>query len=396
MEYEPHSPWFEFSIFMAFLAVQRKRKTEYHTFSHTPEEVTDSLSHLGMDVSREVRTGSLRIIDSHSATTGLARPTSKRGVGFLSVTVPTLKEWSRAVRKQTMARIPKEDKGWFHIDDNTSLILQYNTEESFFDNWRTAFIPWGRSREMITLNAIVPRIASDAFYRKLESLYDGIIDLTSREGESGLEHYVRIRSLHGAVFDSSWQRFTVGKAGEIVVKGSLAKVSRRLAAIMFTDMAGYTALMNSDEDAAMKLRERQECIVRESVGKHGGRVVKALGDGLLIEFGSAMEALQAGLEIQRKISPNRAKKRGQISLRISLHAGDIVAKEGDVFGDAVNIASRLNKISTPGEVWMSGELFEQVSGKLRNRASALGKRKLKGVRKAVEVFRIALWAREPA
>jgi len=167
---------------------------------------------------------------------------------------------------------------------------------------------------------------------------------------------------------------------------------RELAAIMFTDVAGYTALSQRDERLALELLEEHARLLRRHFQRHGGREIKALGDGFLVEFPSALQAAECAVAIQRSLAERNAglPPKRHIHIRIGLHLGDIVRRGGDVFGDAVNIASRLQALAEPGGVCLSGQVYAQVWNKLEEKLVPLGKKRLKHVEVPVEVYRVIL------
>ncbi len=169
-------------------------------------------------------------------------------------------------------------------------------------------------------------------------------------------------------------------------------MSRRLAAIMFTDLVGFTRLGQDDEEAALRLRREHQALLRPIFGTYAGREVKSLGDGFLVEFPSAVESVRCAVEIQRAMGERnaRAGPEDRMLLRIGIHLGDIVEEEGgDLVGDAVNVASRIEPLADPGGICLSAPVHDQVRNKLPYVFERLGPRTLKNVREAVEVYRIA-------
>jgi class 3 adenylate cyclase/tetratricopeptide (TPR) repeat protein len=166
---------------------------------------------------------------------------------------------------------------------------------------------------------------------------------------------------------------------------------RRLAAIMLTDMVGYSALTQRDEALALRLLDEHCLLVREALRSHQGREVKTLGDGFLVEFESALDAVDCAVDIQRRFEErNRAHGPERILLRIGLHLGDVVHDGGDVLGDAVNIAARLEPLAEPGGILVSGTVFEQVRGKTDVAFQPVAAPKLKNLEFPVAVYRVEL------
>jgi adenylate cyclase len=166
---------------------------------------------------------------------------------------------------------------------------------------------------------------------------------------------------------------------------------RRLAAIMFTDMVGYTASAEADEAGTLDLLREQEELVRPVLSAYQGREVKSIGDGFLVEFDSALRAIQCAIDIQQRLQERNSQKGViPIKLRIGIHLGDVEERGGDVFGDAVNIASRIRPLAAPGGLCISAEVFNQVRNKVPNRFEKLEPQVLKGIRLPQEVYRVAL------
>ena len=159
---------------------------------------------------------------------------------------------------------------------------------------------------------------------------------------------------------------------------------------MFTDMVGYTALTQSNEALALGLLETQKGILLPLVREHGGTPVKTIGDAHLAEFSSALEAVRCAVDIQRKFRERErtAPQEQQFKLRIGIHVGDVVHRDNDVFGDAVNIASRIQPLADPGGVCISQQVYDQVQNKVDFKLEKLPLRQLKNVNTTIEVYKV--------
>ena len=160
---------------------------------------------------------------------------------------------------------------------------------------------------------------------------------------------------------------------------------------MFTDMVGSTASAQANEAAALKLRDEQAAIVRPLFAAHQGREIKSMGDGFLAEFDSALRAVECAIDIQqhlheRNVQPGVA----LIQLRIGVHLGDVEQREADIFGDAVNIASRIEPVASPGGICISGQVFDQIRNKVPNRFEKLAPTALKHVVLPIDIYRVTL------
>ena len=164
---------------------------------------------------------------------------------------------------------------------------------------------------------------------------------------------------------------------------------RQLAAIMLTDMVGYASLTQRDEELAVAMVREHERIVRPRVRSARGRVIKALGDGLLVEFPDALSAVRCALLVQTAVEERNSKTRAErLELRIGVHLGDVVHRAGDVFGDAVNIAARIQPLAEPGGVVISQQVYDQVRNKLPQPFESIGTPRLKHIETPVGVYRL--------
>lgn len=172
----------------------------------------------------------------------------------------------------------------------------------------------------------------------------------------------------------------------------MATTRRRLAAIMFTDMVGYTVLSQSDEALALNLLEEQRRLVRPFFPKHNGREIKTLGDGFLVEFESALEAVVCALEIQQSLRDANSSRSPEmrILLRIGIHLGDVVHGNDDVYGDAVNVASRIESLAEDGGVCLTRQVYDNIQNKFRLPLLSLGAKPLKNVSAPIEVYKMLM------
>jgi adenylate cyclase len=167
--------------------------------------------------------------------------------------------------------------------------------------------------------------------------------------------------------------------------------TRRLAAIMFTDTVGFTTATQSDEGRSLQMLREQEVLLGPIVASHLGRRVKSTGDGILVEFDSALKATQCAVALQRRLHErNTAGAPSPIQVRIGIHLGDVEPHGEDILGDAVNIAARIEPLSDPGGICLSGAVYEQVWNKIPDPLERLPPKALKGVQIPTDVYRVLL------
>jgi adenylate cyclase len=167
--------------------------------------------------------------------------------------------------------------------------------------------------------------------------------------------------------------------------------TRRLAAVMFTDTVGFTESVQADEALTLELLAEQQELVRSTLAAHGGQEVKSTGDGFLIEFDSALNAVLCAVEIQHRIGERNATSgRTPVLVRIGIHLGDVERRGSDILGDAVNIAARIEPMAEPGGVCVSGAVREQVWNKIPYALEPLPPAALKGLRGTTELYRLEL------
>jgi TolB-like protein/class 3 adenylate cyclase/tetratricopeptide (TPR) repeat protein len=173
--------------------------------------------------------------------------------------------------------------------------------------------------------------------------------------------------------------------------------TRRLAAILAADVAGYSRLMGADEEGTLeRLKVLRRELLDPKIGEHHGRIVKTTGDGLLVEFASVVDGLRCASEWQRGMVERNAglPDATRIEFRIGVHQGDIVVEDGDIFGDGVNVAARLEGLAEPGGICVSARVQEDVTGRLDLAFDDIGEQSLKNIARPVRVYRVRLSAAE--
>ncbi len=172
----------------------------------------------------------------------------------------------------------------------------------------------------------------------------------------------------------------------------MSQGERRLAAIMFTDMVGYTALGQRDEPLSLRLAGEQRKLIRPILNRHDGREVKTMGDSFLVEFSSALNAVRCAYDIQRTAREYNFSlpDEKRVHLRIGVHLGDVIDSQGDISGDAVNVASRINHLAEDGGVCLTRQVYDHVQNKFELPLKSLGPTPLRNVNLPVEVYRMQM------
>ena len=166
---------------------------------------------------------------------------------------------------------------------------------------------------------------------------------------------------------------------------------RKLVAILAADVAGYSRLIGADEEGTLRrLKAHRTELIAPKVAEYHGRIVKLMGDGILIEFQSAVAALRCAVEIQRSAAERDASEteNQRIKFRLGLHQGDIVVEDGDIFGDGVNVAARLEALADPGGICVSQRIHEDAIGKANVVFEDMGEQQLKNIARPVRVYRV--------
>lgn len=172
---------------------------------------------------------------------------------------------------------------------------------------------------------------------------------------------------------------------------------RRLAAIMFTDIVGYSALTQRDEALALELLEEHRKLLRPLFPQYGGTEIKTIGDAFLVEFGSAVQATRCAIEMQKTMTQRyaTAPRNEQVQIRIGIHLGDIVYRDNDVYGDGVNIASRIEPLADPGGLCVSEDMARQIQNKIKEPVIKIETQQLKNIKQPVEIYKIVFsWEKQ--
>src|SRR5215470_11017699 len=169
------------------------------------------------------------------------------------------------------------------------------------------------------------------------------------------------------------------------------RIQRRLAAIVAADVVGYSRLMEADEAGTLAaLKARRKEVLEPLVGQHQGRVFKVTGDGVLVEFTSAVNAVQCAVDLQQGMAAanNSQPEERHIVLRIGVNLGDVMVESSDLYGDGVNIAARLEALADPGGILVSGTAYDHIKSKVKVGFDDLGPQNLKNIAEPVRAYRV--------
>ncbi len=178
----------------------------------------------------------------------------------------------------------------------------------------------------------------------------------------------------------------------------MARIERKLTAILAADVSGYSALVGKDEEATIRSFNAHLSALGPIIGTHSGRLFKTMGDGFLVEFGSVVAAVSCAVAMQRRIIERNAgePEAGRLVFRMGVHVGDVIVDSDDILGDSVNVAARLEGIAKPGGVSVSSRVFDDVENKLDLDFIDTGVRTLKNIAKPVRVYEVAIEAQASA
>ncbi|MBM3494473.1 MAG: adenylate/guanylate cyclase domain-containing protein, partial [Armatimonadetes bacterium] len=165
---------------------------------------------------------------------------------------------------------------------------------------------------------------------------------------------------------------------------------RKLAAILFADIVGYTRQVNADEAKGLEHRREFEALARSAAVSHSGRVVKMIGDAAMLEFASAVEAVGCALDLQQQMADldQRLGAGGQLRIRVGVHVGDVAEEDGDLYGNAVNIAQRVHDQAQPGGICITRDVYVQIRPIMKVRCEPAKRRPGKGMPEPIEVFSV--------
>ena len=178
-----------------------------------------------------------------------------------------------------------------------------------------------------------------------------------------------------------------GNAGSSEVTNE-TRVERRLAAILVADVAGYSRLMGQDEEGTLRRLTSHRALVDETVHEFGGRIVNRAGDSVLAEFGSVVAATRCAIRIQERVARanSSCEDNRRLEFRIGLHLGDVMVRDGDLFGDGINVAARLQSLADPGGICVSAKVFEEVESKVEARFTDRGEQHVKNIARPVRIY----------
>ena len=171
------------------------------------------------------------------------------------------------------------------------------------------------------------------------------------------------------------------------------RVDRRLVAILAADVVGYSRLMGHDEEQTLAtLKALRRSLIDPKIKEHRGRLVKTTGDGALVEFASAVDAVRCAVDIQRAMVERNADlpEARKIEFRIGINVGDIITDDGDIYGDGVNVAARLQEVAKTGSICLSENVYQQIRGKLVVDTTDMGEQQLKNIERPVRAYDVRL------
>ena len=173
--------------------------------------------------------------------------------------------------------------------------------------------------------------------------------------------------------------------------------TRRLAAILAADVAGYSRLMGADEEGTLeRLKALRHELIDPKIAQHHGRIVKTTGDGILVEFGSVVDAVRCAVDVQQSMAERDSgiAADNRIELRIGINLGDVIVEGDDLYGDGVNIAARIEALADPGGVFVSSTVYDHVRDRVPFLFEDLGEQQVKNIARPVRVYRVRRYSRQ--
>jgi KaiC/GvpD/RAD55 family RecA-like ATPase len=217
VEFEPDSLWYETSLTAAFHALKGGVRTDYHTWTGPPDKIRDKLTRFGLDVKKLEDEDALRIIDSYTIQTGTVVQ-DKSGKARVPWQESSLKVADLSIASgQEIKTHTEADRRRLHLDDNSSISLQYNDEKVWIDTVRSRFIQRWKSDELVLFVSFMVAVHSPGFYKHLESLFDGILDFRSEQAAGQVGQFARVRVMRGMPCDSKWRRLRLMENGEVAL-----------------------------------------------------------------------------------------------------------------------------------------------------------------------------------
>ena len=205
--------------------------------------------------------------------------------------------------------------------------------------------------------------------------------------------------IFSSVFEEWMRERVLREAPEVPVEQEGkegAGEERKLTAVMFTDIKDFSRKMGQDEGATIRMLREHDEIILPLVEQYGGRVVKTVGDRVMGDFGSVVNAVECARRIQEELGRHNASREGEerVQVRIGIHLGDVLVSGGDLFGDGVNVAARLEEMAEAGGIYISAAVYNQIKNRKEIRVEALGAHRLKNIAEPVYVFRVVVTEKE--